>query len=357
MTVVIQEKINSEFYDRAGKYFSGEMSDSEVRDFLNTCNQSQELKKELVVLKDLWEITTDYTLAGSVDPGHALNGLRKKLFPGSGKNALQRVLVFLEKAAAILFIPLLAAFIWYYLSSQPVKDRFTVMNEVENAFGTVSKLTLSDGTKVWLNSGSSFKYPLVFSRKERKVYLSGEAYFEVAKDKKRPFVVNASVIDVMATGTVFDVMAYEGDEKVISTLVSGRIKMVREKGSYNYETIVDINPGYMAVLDKSQKNVEVKRADIDKMTAWKDGKLIFRNDPIDEVIKKLNRWYNADIILVDNELRSYRYTATFTSETLPQILELLKRSAPIKYHIYPRKKKADDSFTKEKVEIRLRKEP
>ncbi|NPA36613.1 MAG: DUF4974 domain-containing protein [Chlorobi bacterium] len=348
MTRKEQNISQSDFYEKAGKLLSGEMKEKEAEQFVN--NQDEQNLDELEKLKKLWKLSETIKLYQSIDVTRAASKIERKLNDNN-----KRILLFFEKVAAILFLPLLITSIIYFNINRPVNYEST-FNEIDNSFGTVSKLILPDGTKVWLNSGSHFKYPLIFKRKMRKVFLSGEAYFEVAKDKKRPFIVQTDDIDVMATGTKFDVLAYDNDNLTEATLVEGTIYIAKDNGDNKKPTpIACVKPGQKATLHKDRKKLTVQKTNIDKTISWIDGKLIFINDPMNEVIKKLSRWFNADIILVDNELTSYRYTATFTEETLPQILDLLKRSAPIEYKIYPRKKNNDNSYTKEKIEIRLRK--
>ena len=349
-----KEEITTEFFGNAAKYFAGEMNESEAKKFEEICGSDNLLKEEIRHLEQLWNDAEKITKFDVIDTEKALQRINKRVHSLKRRKGF---LFYLERIAAILFIPLLFASVLYYYANKPVRQQKSAYNELDNAYGTVSKLTLPDGTKVWLNSGSHFKYPLFFTRGLRKVFLSGEAYFEVAKDKKRPFVVKTCGIDVVATGTIFDVMAYDDDNDISSTLLRGKIYLAKKTGDlHKLRPIVFIKPGQKAVLDKEQKKISVLKTDVDEVIAWKDGKLIFRNDPMDVVVKKLDRWYNTKIILVDKELKSYRYTATFTGETLPQILELLKHSAPIEYNIYPRKKRSDHTFTKEMVEIRIRKD-
>ena len=347
-------KITPEFYEKAARYFTGDMSEEELQHFEQLCQSVPSLTKEREKLGKIWEATGNLESFDTIAGERAYDKVMKRIH--HSVKPKRNFLYYLEKSAAVLFIPLFLLSLVYYLTNKPIREQQNVFNEIDNAYGTVSKLVLPDGTRVWLNSGSHIKYPLYFMHGIRKVHLDGEAFFEVAKDKKRPFIVETSQIDVIATGTVFDVMAYSDENRIVSTLVSGKIVLAKETGkSRRFKTLVSVKPGYQAVLDKTQKEITLRQTDVDKVIAWKEGKLIFRDDPMDVVVRKLNRWYNADIVLMDNELNAYRYTATFVDETLPQILELLKHSAPIDYKVYKRKKKADNSFTKEKVEIRIRK--
>jgi ferric-dicitrate binding protein FerR (iron transport regulator) len=342
---------DSEFYENAGRYLSGEMKLEEAEQFKALCDNNKQLSEELRKIQNIWGTAAEKNNLPEISIEKALEKVKRKThFRGNNK-----LLLVLQRVAAILFIPLLLASLIYYYTNIPVREQKSVYNELDNAYGTVSKITLSDGTRVWLNSGSHFKYPNFFTGKNRKVYLSGEAYFEVAENKKKPFIVRVSEIDVIATGTVFSVTAYEDDSSIEATLSSGKIFLAKEVGKYNrLKTMAAVRPNQKAILDKEKKKINIKNANCKKAFAWKNGELIFVDDPMDVVIKKLNRWYNTDIVLVDEEVKNYRYTATFTGETLSQVLELLECSAPITYKYYKRKKLPDHTFSKAKVEIRLR---
>jgi ferric-dicitrate binding protein FerR (iron transport regulator) len=341
------EKIGKLFFDNLSSDNSQELK-TEIDNYYSGSDAINQFER-------IWNISGKIKAYKEIDRDAALKNIKKKIH-ASSRIGTKGFLFYLERAAAVLFLPLFIASLSYYFINKPAVELQSSFNEIDNAYGTVSKLTLPDGTKVWLNSGSHFKYPLAFSNKVRKVYLSGEAYFEVSKNKKKPFVVTTSDIDVMATGTVFNVMAYDNEDNIEATLVSGKISMANETTSSVIPTpIVSVNPGQKATLNKEKKKIAVTNTDVAKIISWKDGKLIFENDPMDVVIKKLDRWYNTNIILVDDELRTYSYTATFAGETLIQILELLKHSAPIEYTIFPRKKNDNNTFSKGKIEIRLRK--
>ena len=350
-----KEKKGVECREKIGKLFSEDIDPLTAEELINEIKMQDKEPLSIEQFVRIWNVSGKLKAYHEIDVNSAGKRVKQPVF--SKKDyATQKILTYLERSAAILFIPLLIASLFYYFTNRTIPDQQFAYNELDNAYGTVSKLTLPDGTKVWLNSGSHFKYPLIFNKGIRKVYLSGEAYFEVTKNKKKPFVVSTSDIDVMATGTVFNVMAYKNENNIEATLISGKISLAKEtKSSLLPTPVISISPGQRAILNKGKKKIILNKVDITKIISWKDGKLIFEDDPMDVVVKKLDRWYNTKIILVDPELKTYRYTATFDGETLPQILELLKHSAPIEYTIFPRKKRDNNTFTKGKVEIRMRK--
>jgi len=261
------------------------------------------------------------------------------------------------KAAAILILPLLVYSL--YLTSKISRiTRSTgdqiVWQTVRTPAGMQTDFFLPDSSHVWLNSGSEFKYPVCFTQEKRQVELSGEAFFDVVKDSSRPFLVHAGKLNIEVKGTQFNVINYPDEIFTELILKSGNVRLFSGKYEDN-NTITTIKPGERAFLDTGNNKLIVEKADIDKYLAWKEGMLIFRDDRMDEVVRKLNRWFNVEIILKSPELKEYVYTATYRDETLPQILELLKISAPVAYHITDRERLSDNSYTKRKIVLTKRK--
>lgn len=333
------------------KYIAGELAKSEKAKINNWLSSHENNMKYFQKLENIWNITGKLNDIDLINVQKARKKVVKEIH---GFDRYRKVLLYWEKIAAVLFIPLLLSGLLYIYLAKPGTNNQEIYNEINIAFGTTSKLVLSDRTAVWLNSGSHLKYPLRFGKGMREVYLEGEAYFEIAEDETNPFVVQTPDLDIMATGTSFDVMAYPEENTTETTLVSGKISLIKELPNSNIQILTDLKPGERASFDKNKKRIELGMVDTDKVTSWKEGLLIFRNDPLVEIAKKLGRWFNTDIELVDDELKSYRYTATFSNESLFQILELLSMSAPIDYTYSPRIKNENNIFTKRKVKISLK---
>ncbi|HEX8023747.1 FecR family protein [Mucilaginibacter sp.] len=169
--------------------------------------------------------------------------------------------------------------------------------EADNAMNTIAiprggkyNITLADGTKVWLNSASALSFPAAFTGTERKVTLTGEAYFEVAKNKAMPFKIDVNgkeVVEVL--GTHFNISAYTDEQSISTTLLEGSVKI-----NYRNRSTL-IKPGQMAVND-SGEGVTVKQANIEEVMAWKNDSFIFNNDNIIAIMKKISRWYDVDVV-------------------------------------------------------------
>jgi len=262
-----------------------------------------------------------------------------------------RILTIITRAAAILLLPVLGLLLYTNLSDRNHYAANLNELEVEAPAGSRMHIELGDGTKVWLNHGSKLKYPYRFKGDNRKVFLSGEAYFEVAHNAKVPFIVGTNRLDVKATGTAFNVSAYPDDYAVETTLVEGKVILYERKSN---SEIKALTPGECLKFDTQKNSYSLETGNTLKYTAWKDGLLVFKNDNVEDIAKKLARWYNIDVEISNQKTIEYPFTATFTDETLPQVLELLSLATPVSYQLTLSKKLPDGSFSKQKVLIGLK---
>jgi transmembrane sensor len=258
-----------------------------------------------------------------------------------------------QKVAAFMILPLAVGImiLLYFNSTDTTFVNGIVYNEVYSTFGTRTSLRLSDSTLVWLNSGSSLRYPNKFQKGTRTVFLDGEAYFEVKSDVSWPFVVETSSLRVKATGTKFNVQEYNSDKTTEVTLVSGKV-FVNKSESSNISTLIsELNPNQHLYYNRITKEKYIVNEDSYEFIAWKDGKLIFRNEPLNKVFDRISLMYNVDIEIHGKEINDYRYHATFQDESLEEILKLLKLTAPISYMEVKRNPLPDGTFPKKKVII------
>jgi transmembrane sensor len=301
-------------------------------------------------MKNIWELWHN-----DVNP-HDVN-MEKAFIKVQGRLGFLRkssvVFTFLLRAAAILFLPMLAGS--YYLGTirQEKHDIAAkpVYNEVSAAFGTRSMLTLGDGSRVWLNSGSRLKYPKDFSGRRRDVFLTGEGYFEVQSDASRPFIVHTKRLNVRATGTRFNVNVSPIEKACQITLVEGKVTVCKNIAGGKTVEISQMKPNQHLAFDTLSGSFNVLTEDSYRFIAWKDGKLIFRNEPLEDVIRRIGYFYNVDIELKDEKLKEYRYRATFEEESLDEILHLLKISSPVDYREVRRVPLPDGSFPRKKIII------
>jgi len=219
------------------------------------------------------------------------------------------------------------------LNYKDSKLKELVYNELTVPYGKTFQLVLSDGTKVNLNAGSSLKYPVSFIEgQDRKVFLEGEAYFDVAKDPRHPFVLNSNEVNIRVLGTKFNVSSYSEDTDISTVLVEGSISLYLDD-KYAKDKSLLLKPGFKASWNKKTNKMNVGKVDTEIYTGWTEGKLIIKDLPFKNIRKKLERKYDVKIINNNKILDNNTYTATFDVETIEQVLQTLNKSFSIEYKI------------------------
>ena len=168
--------------------------------------------------------------------------------------------------------------------------------------GAEFQVVLPDGTKVWLNSDSRLKYPNVFNETTRKVYLIGEAFFEVAHDEKHPFIVNAGECAIQVLGTAFNVSSYQEDKEIVTTLVSGKVAYT--VGGHQGE----LAPGEQCIYGKEAKIAKVEKVDVNQYISWKNGLFVFDHVQMEELARQISRWYDVEVVFPDQTARNVSFT-------------------------------------------------
>ncbi len=262
---------------------------------------------------------------------------------------LSNIVNFLARIAAVLFIPLL---ILFFTRNDNIlfKESDSAYTEIYSPLGARTLFYLPDGSKGWLNGGSSLKYPVKFYGRSRNVTLSGEAYFEVKTNPRMPFVVTGNNLNIIARGTSFNVSFWDDDPVINVVLVEGKLEVV-PKDNDEQTTGTSLIPGQLLHYVHNKPGSFIKNVDPEKYISWIEGRLVFRDDPFNEVVKRLNRWYNVEIVIKDEILLTYEYVATFQDETLDEVLHMLRISAPIRYKEIPRDQFPDGTFKKRTIEL------
>ena len=189
-------------------------------------------------------------------------------------------------------------------------------------------LVLADGTTVYLNAESELRYPVKFSGERRKVYLRGEAYFDVVRDEQKPFTVEARGVEVLVLGTSFGVRAYEGEENVLTTLVQGRVDVSAEGQR------VKLIPGQQADFNRESERLTVAEVDVELYVGWKDGRLVFDNQPLSVILDELGRWYSFDVTYANEELKRIPYSVNIKKhEDIAHVLKFIERTGKVKFEI------------------------
>ena len=262
----------------------------------------------------------------------------------------------LKYAAVFIFAVLSSYFTFRYLGIYETIPQETY-TEICTKYGSRSTIILPDSTEVTLNSGSYLKYPDRFTGKNRSVFMEGEAYFSVKPGLSYPFYVEtANNLAIRVEGTVFNVKSFSDEKYIETTLVSGKIIIEKMDQNNRLQQQTVVKPNQMAVFDKETRRLmlldltlkeeilaPIKSIRLESepeigqnvkiITAWKDEKLIFYNEPMNKLAIKLDRWYDLEITIQDEELLDLHFTGTFTDESIEQALEALKLASSFKYKI------------------------
>ncbi|MDO8930145.1 MAG: DUF4974 domain-containing protein [Bacteroidota bacterium] len=276
-----------------------------------------------------------------------------RIHQGKPTRKFQRFIFQLTKVAAILLLPVMLASAWLFYSQYNLTQKYSNLLEDKHEqkitviapIGARITVDLPDGSKAWLNSGSEISYPVVFNTSERRVSLTGEAYFKVQKDET-PFFVSNLGPEIKVYGTEFNVNSYIDEDRVTVALAEGKISLdLNGKEEF-------LKPGQISVFDRKKNSVAIKKSDIFAHSSWREGKYIFRDTPLSSILRILQRQHNVNIRLLNHELGNYRYNATINNESLEQILQMLSLSAPIKYNYKHKVLNPDGSYMPDNIEIR-----
>ncbi|HEY3389037.1 MAG TPA: FecR domain-containing protein [Prolixibacteraceae bacterium] len=327
-------------------YFSGDLSDSQLTMIDNWRSESSENESLYLESLKAWESTT---LLNEMEHFNSFEAL-KKVNSKISQRSSSKWWITIQRAAAIFILPLLLYSGYLTIQKQAINNfqGKVMLQTISSRQGMVTQFALADGTKVWLNSGSELQFPSRFDGDRREVILKGEAFFEVTKNEKQSFRVNANELKVDVLGTSFNVVSFDSDTQSEVVLVTGKVALTSENGQSKtaYGTL---HSGQRAIYEKENQKVITQEVDVEKYIAWRDGNLIFRDDSMEDVVKRLSRWFNVEITINDPEIKNYIYKATFRNENLVQVLNLLKLSAPIDYQITDRESQPNGDFTKQKV--------
>ena len=207
-------------------------------------------------------------------------------------------------------------------------------NELVIPRGGEYVLTLADGTLVCLNAGSKLRFPVQFSGITRKVELEGEGYFQVVRNEEMPFVVNASGVNITVLGTEFNVSNYPENEDVQTTLIKGKVQVTLSEDTGGYI----LHPGEQAVYNKENGEITVANVDVSYVTAWREGRLRFRDRPLKEIMDFISRWYDVDVVYEDESVKNYLFGCNFNRHvTVTPLLELFQSTGTVRFEVVGKK--------------------
>ncbi len=264
---------------------------------------------------------------------------------------LNRVLDIYLKVAAILLLPLvIAGSIFFFSQHQKIS---ILSNNISTSTinappGSRITFELPDGSHGYLNSGSTLTYSIPFNE-NRKVELKGEAWFSVVKDRKNPFEVKAGNSTIEVLGTSFNLTAYPEDNY---------IEVVLEEGSVAFKAdpkarITHLKPNERLLF--KDKSITIDKVEPKKYSGWTKGELVFRGDKMEEIARRLERWYNIKVIITNEKLLDYSFRGTFIDAALEDVLNLLSMTSPLEYNIKPAYMNSNDNWEKETVIFSIKK--
>ena len=346
-------------------YLKGEASSDEQQKLSYWLDENTENKKRFDQFSDIW-FGASSGLRTKLN-FNSLEALKKvnqkirqnKIHPNSKKLIELTRIQALLRIAAIVLITFGLSFLafWQFYSGKKISTSHLI-TEVTAPIGSKSKVTLPDGTKIWLNAGSTIRYNGDFNKINREIKLEGEAYFDVTKNKQMPFIVHTrSNINIRVIGTAFNLKAYPREGSVETTLVRGSL-IVEQGGSKDKkETTLAPNQRatyikkegkvFLSEIDKQtlktespQKLDQIKervlfasKVETEIFTSWKDNKLVFRNEAFESLAVKLERWYGVQINFAGDEIKNYHFSGAIENETINDVFNIISYTLPIKYTI------------------------
>lgn len=309
------------------KYLQGSTSDEENIQLQQWMEQSEENKKRLFSEKDIWDTFGYHSNRKKYDPVPEFEILKKRI--ESKKTSRSIGLNEILKMAAVLLIAFGLGWGSRFISfSGKMQTAEHAMQEIFVPKGQVSQVFLADGTRIWINSETHLTVPTVFTGNERVVKLNGEAFFEVAKDKSRPFRVDVNGQQIEVLGTSFNVRAYESSNKIETTLETGQIQL----STATQKSI--LKPGEQSLYNKTNKRLIISKVDPQFFSSWKEGRYEFHNEDLMEVFKVVERWYDVEIIADEAYFRGMHFSGVIKrNKDASHFLELLNHTVPIHYKI------------------------
>lgn len=306
------------------KYVSGQMTEpDEKSQFLDWLEQGEDNRRLFYQYKNAYALS--WRKGNYIDSDKEYNLFVQRISASTQKkNQSISLYSLLKYAAAILISIGTSWFAFNYFS--PKSD--DLLNHVICPPGQISELILADGTHIWLNAETKITYPTQFNKKTRQVKIEGEAFFKVEKDPQRPFIVETKGIQVKVLGTQFNVSAYPEEKYIETTLISGAVELLNSKGKY----ISALVPGQMACFDSTNRHVSIKEVDTTYFSSWKEGRITFYNERLEDIARKLARWYNVEIVFSNEDIKDFRFSGVFLKDKpLEQILEIMKHAAEIDF--------------------------
>lgn len=342
------------------RFLSGQATEKEAQEILRWKNNNEENKRTFREIEVAYNTSEIVMNPEKFDAPAAYPKILSKL---KGNKVIfirnNRLKQFAGYAAtAVIAIGLTWGIQKYFLiGNESWQTAQTIYQSVETPAGAKSLVTLEDGTKIWLNAKSKLKYPTHFVNDQREVQLEGEGYFDVAKDKSRPFKVKTSDLSINVLGTVFNLKSYSEEGLIETTLIEGKIVLNKLTGGNKEKKILELEPSQQATFIKKEgfllkdeavaadipsneinhrskdKLIVTKNVDTYAITAWTDNKIIFKNETFESIAVRLERRYGAKITFEDEVVKGYRFSGIFEEISINQALKALQFASAFNFRI------------------------
>lgn len=313
-------------------YFSDNLSAEEVAELVLWRDANEANSRLFRQLHTIWMSIPNMEQLAKYDKVLAYKKFMERVHAHQRQRLRRRVMYMMRYAAILLVTVGVFSYLFYIKGQDMVESRFADIS-VEAPLGSTTRMTLPDGTQVWLNAGSRITYSQGFGVLDRNVKLVGEGYFEVAHNEKLPFHVNSSALKLRVLGTKFDFRDYPDDPNAMVTLVEGRVALGSHTDSADRE--YQLQPNECAVFEKGSKNMTIQSSVAQASRQWTQGVLMFHDITLREIAITLSRSYHQRIVIADRQLATLSFYATFNrdEQTLTQILDALSATGRIRYKL------------------------
>lgn len=303
-----------------GLFLAGKASKSEVDQLQKWIKASTENRQIFEIFKKNWNERTEEPIL--INEEEVFERVWKE---GTGARVSPKPFGFAYwgKIAATFLIVVIVSYLMFLFQNKSGEETVGVMKQPvmkENPAGQKSRIFMPDGTIIWLNAESTLRYLEEFTDSVRVVNLDGEAYFEVAEDSLRPFIVQSGDIYTEALGTTFNINYFPENEDIAVNLISGKVKVTSSES----EQDIILNPGEALSFDRNQQNSVKYKIDISKAAVWKDGILTFENATFEQIVQKLERWYGVRVNVEGDMPQDWQFSGWFDNESLVNVLKVMQ---------------------------------
>lgn len=331
-----------------GKYSNGKISLKEMIELSDKMNDGQNQEVEATLRKE-WEQQLEAEEIQTKNLKPVLHEIHHRIRLNESRpvSNFRKWWQGFQKVAAILIIPLLVGFFVLFYSQAKNFTANDSYAEIQCPMGVRTKFILPDGSTGFLNGGSTLKFPVIFNR-ERTVSLIGEAWFDVSHNDKKPFHIRTKNLNIEVKGEILNVSANANEHTEEVALQQGSVTVYSKEG----KPLAALSSDEQLIFDTDKQTVTTLNVDASLYSAWKEGKLIFKNDNMRQVIQRLSRWYNADFVWTDKQSPDqYNLQATFVDEPLEEVLKIIADKTTLKYKEELRTFNADGVINRRKITI------